>query len=84
MGGVTDENSTISLYWKKETLAKVHKSRLGSLLFDKSSSDSDAVAATYLGYCDKHGSEGYRQLIETDVPRSSKEMQLLLGPAYSI
>ena len=85
MGGVTDDNSTISLYWKEETMARVHESRLGLLLFDNSSSNSDAAtAATYLGYCDKVGSEGYRQLAETDVPRSSQEMQLLLGPAYSI
>ena len=78
------DDSTISLYWKKESLSKVHESRLGVLLFDNSSSRSDAAAATsYLGYCDKVGSEGYRRLVETDVPRSRKEMQLLLGPMYS-
>ena len=81
------EDWRISLYWKEETLAKVHESRLGLLLFDNSSSsnsDAATTAATHLGYCDKVGSEGYRQLVETDVPRSSQEMKLLLGPAYSI
>lgn len=69
----SEVDTSVSFYWRNETLAKVYDSRLGTLEKSK-----------YHGYCNTLGTEGYRTLVETDVPRSGKEMQMLLGPAADV
>ncbi|KAL3760827.1 hypothetical protein ACHAWU_007893 [Discostella pseudostelligera] len=55
----TSADKSRPYYWRKETIANVHESRRGAL-------DADG---TFLGYCDEHGSGGYRRLVEPDEPK---------------